>query len=279
MVKKDDSADLIADFYRSELIDTRCAFSHSFANEGLEELRFFFATMEGFIENEKKKEISQLNEHAQKLLEDSRSKFWAYHFPYWWQTIFASRLRSSLIISLMSALEEHLSSVCKEVRIIVRGVISYDDLKGSLFERSRKFLETFGEFQKPRQRLWELVGYFYNIRNIFIHNGGILEGSVPEKRIRHLMKQVPGLSNPSMGVFEIERSFCEFTIETISEFFKELQSEVIRLCERSQTFANKTYRDREEPHSSPLPHHAAYGSVLRDSADQAESDPGKHKSE
>jgi len=27
------------------------------------------------------------------------------------------------------------------------------------------------------------------------------------------------------------------------------------------------YRDREEPHSSPLPHHAAYGSVLRDSAD------------
>ena len=28
-----------------------------------------------------------------------------------------------------------------------------------------------------------------------------------------------------------------------------------------------TDRDREEPHSSPLPHHAAYGSVLRDSAD------------
>jgi len=29
----------------------------------------------------------------------------------------------------------------------------------------------------------------------------------------------------------------------------------------------KCDRDREEPHSSPLPHHAAYGSVLRDSAD------------
>jgi len=38
-----------------------------------------------------------------------------------------------------------------------------------------------------------------------------------------------------------------------------------------------THRDREEPHSSPLPHHAAYGSVLRGSADQAESDPGEHK--
>ena len=39
------------------------------------------------------------------------------------------------------------------------------------------------------------------------------------------------------------------------------------------------HRDREEPHSSPLPHHAAYGSVLRDSADQAESDPGEQKTE
>lgn len=27
------------------------------------------------------------------------------------------------------------------------------------------------------------------------------------------------------------------------------------------------YRDRGKPHDSPLPHHAAYGSVLRDSAD------------
>jgi hypothetical protein len=39
-----------------------------------------------------------------------------------------------------------------------------------------------------------------------------------------------------------------------------------------------TYRDRDAPHKAPLPHHAAYGSVLRGSADQAESDPGEHKS-
>ncbi|CAB1077111.1 hypothetical protein D1AOALGA4SA_4904, partial [Olavius algarvensis Delta 1 endosymbiont] len=31
------------------------------------------------------------------------------------------------------------------------------------------------------------------------------------------------------------------------------------------------YRDREESHNSPLPHHAAYGSELRGSADQASS--------
>ena len=36
------------------------------------------------------------------------------------------------------------------------------------------------------------------------------------------------------------------------------------------------HRDREEPHSSPLPHHRTYGSVYGGSADLAESDPGEH---
>jgi N-acetylglutamate synthase-like GNAT family acetyltransferase len=39
----------------------------------------------------------------------------------------------------------------------------------------------------------------------------------------------------------------------------------------------RAHRDREAPHSAPLPHHAAYGSVLRGSADQAGSDPGEQK--
>jgi ubiquinone/menaquinone biosynthesis C-methylase UbiE len=37
-------------------------------------------------------------------------------------------------------------------------------------------------------------------------------------------------------------------------------------------YAVKCYRDREEPHSSPLPHHAAYGSVRRGSADPRKRD-------
>ena len=52
------------------------------------------------------------------------------------------------------------------------------------------------------------------------------------------------------------------------------------ITEKGKAILDKwlAYRDREKPHSSPLPHHAAYGSVLRDSADQASSDPGERKS-
>ena len=42
-------------------------------------------------------------------------------------------------------------------------------------------------------------------------------------------------------------------------------------------FLANGYRDREEPHSSPLPHHRTYGSVYGGSADLAESDPGEDK--
>ena len=34
---------------------------------------------------------------------------------------------------------------------------------------------------------------------------------------------------------------------------------------------SESYRDRKEPHSSPLPHHRTYGSVYGDSADQNRS--------
>ena len=50
----------------------------------------------------------------------------------------------------------------------------------------------------------------------------------------------------------LEKDYNEFVMTKIDEYDQ-----------------NKAYRDREEPHSSPLPHHAAYGSVLRGSADQS----------
>ena len=51
-------------------------------------------------------------------------------------------------------------------------------------------------------------------------------------------------------------------IDMITEKFNEIFSENI--------FAQQTnYGDREEPHSSPLPHHRTYGSVYGDSAGQS----------
>ena len=59
----------------------------------------------------------------------------------------------------------------------------------------------------------------------------------------------------------------------------ELLTELLKsnLDQWDRFLKKNVYRDRSDPHRPPLPHHAAYGSVLRGSADQAESDPGGHK--
>lgn len=46
---------------------------------------------------------------------------------------------------------------------------------------------------------------------------------------------------------------------------------------RLNAMKSMAYLDRTAPHRAALPHHAAYGSVLRGSADQAGSDPGEQK--
>jgi len=89
----------------------------------------------------------------------------------------------------------------------------------------------------------------------------------------------------SYGVWD--NDYEEFYSKRCSAIAKELKKRVIfqDVDKHKQTVIQDdfeetellAYRDREEPHSSPLPHHAAYGSVLRDSADRASSDPGERK--
>ena len=86
-------------------------------------------------------------------------------------------------------------------------------------------------------------------------------------------------NKPEFGIF-LGPLFKKPEIDSLVDNFSKLK----KLCDKLYLRAmndypeNETYRDREEPHSSPLPPHAAYGSVLRESADQASSDPGKRKS-
>jgi hypothetical protein len=70
-------------------------------------------------------------------------------------------------------------------------------------------------------------------------------------------------------------------MKTIEKVFSQL-SQLYEFNRKLKTYKlkkenKKGHRDREEPHSSPLPHHAAYGSVRRGSADQASSAPGERK--
>jgi ubiquinone/menaquinone biosynthesis C-methylase UbiE len=77
---------------------------------------------------------------------------------------------------------------------------------------------------------------------------------------------------------ELERVILDHGFKIIGRWGSYKGERYIEGPELVIQFREAGYRDRGKPHSSPLPHHAAYGSVLRDSADQASSDPGERKS-
>jgi ubiquinone/menaquinone biosynthesis C-methylase UbiE len=83
--------------------------------------------------------------------------------------------------------------------------------------------------------------------------------------------------------FPFEHTFFNHMLPTnkiVAQELKEIQGDWYYQEDKeaaSSSPIEAVYRDRDTPHRAPLPHHAAYGSVLRGSADQAESDPGEHK--
>ncbi|MCG6946252.1 MAG: hypothetical protein LJE87_13020, partial [Deltaproteobacteria bacterium] len=150
---------------------------------------------------------------------DSRkNEFWQENYPVHWDEIFGYNLRSSFVLLLCNTIEPYMSMVCSNVKTINNSNLSVDDLKGSLYERTRKYLEVVGGFSSPKDREWEIMGDIYALRNVITHNGAMIGGSNKEKRIRSLMKKSPGLSVPSEGMLSIEKSFCEYAIDNVETF-------------------------------------------------------------
>lgn len=57
------------------------------------------------------------------------------------------------------------------------------ELRGSILEKARLFLEKFAGFKQPGPDLWSQVSRLYDIRNIFVHSSGYLSRSSHEVRV------------------------------------------------------------------------------------------------
>ena len=222
----------VEDNLREELIRAGGIISYDiFSIEGeISKLRFYFKTMEGFIEKEEAEEAKRFEEYTRNLNDSQKSSFWERNDPPPWDDIFLNTLRSSFLIVIVSYAETILKTICRDVGIILRTTIKCNDLKGNIFERSRKFLDCFGKFDKPTDRVWELINNIYYVRNVFVHNDGFMDDS-GRSRLRQFIKESPGIYETNDSI-KIEASFCYFALESISSFLLALRSEVRELCNR-----------------------------------------------
>lgn len=232
-MKTNDPPDYLQNAFRDELIESGAehAFGVSSLSEEISRFRFYLQTLEEFIASQKRSEINSLDEETRSLPADQRPGFWAWYYPVHWDEIFATRLRSSFLISLISFAETQLSQICRDTGIIARSGLRMNDLRGNILERSRTFLEVFGEFGKPLKPQWELVARICDVRNALVHNNGRILGYQHEKRLCQFVSVQSGLSQEH-DIIEIEKEFCVFCLDKIESFVRALREELKDLCER-----------------------------------------------
>lgn len=218
--------------FRRQLIESRCGCTISFALEGLEELKFFVATLEGFIAREEAREVAEAEVYAHSHDFEAGADFWAENHPYWWEQIFASRLRSAYIVSLMAVVEQHLREVCRDAATILN-IDSPQVDRGGLIRQYRRFLQREVNFKSPDQKTWESIRYVYDLRNAFVHNGGMLREANDRARIRQLAKRAPGLKIENDVFLDLGADFVGFANNSAAELFSGLALELVSLCERT----------------------------------------------
>lgn len=205
-----------------KLQDDMVDFLYSYICTQLNELRNYLTVMDDYIIGSERDEISDLEKEFDELSDSGKEMFWQENYPVHWNEVFGYNLRSSFVLLLCNTIEPYMGMLCLDIKAIKKSKLAVDDLKGGLYERTRKYLETVGGFNSPKDGEWEIIGDIYALRNAITHNGAIIEGSNKEERIKSLMNKAPGLSIPSGGMLNIEKIFCEFALLNVESFVKGL---------------------------------------------------------
>jgi hypothetical protein len=212
---------------REMLLADECAMSHFGYADHFRELEHLHRTIEDLISREEKTELETLAKHAENLPEHVRGEFWADNHPYWWGYIIVPQFRGAFFISLMSAVELHLGRLANDAAVIVDAPIGYDELRGGVYQRIKRFLHSFARVEVPDER-WRRIADYYVVRNTLAHSGGLVRES-DLRTIERLAATVGGI-RVATGHLELEREFCEAALRECHEFLRDVWAEMVQLC-------------------------------------------------
>ena len=204
--------------------------------EELNKTKFFLKTMEDFVVESEKEEVSALEKGIETLTPEQRDEYWQWHYPIHWQEIFSNRLRASFIMQLCSFVEGELNEISKRVEVISNAPIGVSDLRGSTLSKPKKFLQAFGRFEDPPEELWTVIERIFDVRNVMVHAAGFSGAYRDHKKIVEFAATVPGLTLQNEHI-QAERLFCEYCLERITEFCNLLHKQYESFRKTAQTLA------------------------------------------
>lgn len=201
------------------------------AVQSLDGLRFYLETLEAFIDRERTLEIRELERDVEQWSSNQREEFWTRHYPIYWDEIFVSQLRSSLVSTLISLAEWHIGLIADQVREIMSVSDRPDDLRGGLLKQHHKYLQAVAGFTRPSDASWSCVYEIRDVRNCIVHANGSIFKSRNPSNLRSLVRKLPGLS-ATHEVLDLSPEFLIYSLNTVQEFTNELYEEASALCHR-----------------------------------------------
>jgi hypothetical protein len=153
-----------------------------------------------------------------------------------WEHLFPSLLRESVVVSIMSTLEYYLNNICDDVRTILREPLSHRDLRGGCTQRAQIFLVKVGRLQRPGETTWQRIHDAQRLRNLLVHNGGVLEAASDQNDVQRLAEKLPGLAYDEEKGFTIQGTLCLYYLDLVDEVHREFSIELQEVCNRIQRF-------------------------------------------
>ncbi len=145
-----------------------------------------------------------------------------------YQMLFPSMHRQSMFITLYNFLEHQLNETCRGIGDELESRLRLRDLRGSGIERAFLFLKLVPEFQF--EKINEALSFIKNanrLRNIVVHNGGILPSEEDEEVNRFVIAQASLYGGPGREIV-FRKEFVPLFTENVRTLFREIESEMQR---------------------------------------------------
>lgn len=144
-----------------------------------------------------------------------------WHLDTLFNEYFPTLQRSAALISLVSIFEHELNSLCNTFRQVKNLPFELKDLTGKGFERSIRFLEIAALPPiKKDNLLWQEIVSIQKIRNLFVHNNGMLYNI--DGKLREDDRAIVSKNKFLTGSYSIiiKAGYLKYVLNSFDDFFK-----------------------------------------------------------
>ncbi|SHM33597.1 hypothetical protein [Chryseobacterium polytrichastri] len=213
----------------TEIFGNWCNFSDRF-----DELKIYSKELEKIVNFEA--ENYRINRETFELGTDEFER--QFHFV---NDTFIKNLRTSVIVSLVTIIENEFHNFCNMLKLIKNLKIKHNSFKGTILEQFKIYItDVYSLRFDLNANDWQLLNEIVELRNCIVHHDSNLEDWYGRKfakaeTIKNLSKKIPdiGIEN-DLNNITLNNGSCEECIKIVESFFNSLYKHTLNLFSKNE---------------------------------------------